>query len=93
MTPSETLKKGMEEFDEKFLEKIKYVNYCLTEGEEMLDIQDIKSHLTTTSLSLIESIEKMVEEKGHQQEDDTIWCDMDDLLTSLQSEKYKIKKL
>jgi hypothetical protein len=60
MTPQEQRNKR---FDEKFAEKIKYIDYCLPEGVGMLNIDDLKSHLTSEVNLAIEEVEKWAESK------------------------------
>lgn len=39
-------------------------------------------------LQEIEKIRERVKELGHQQEDDTIWCNMDDVLLAITDESH-----
>lgn len=47
-------------------------------------IQDVlKTALTRVRESTLDEVREKIKERGHQQDDDTIWCNMDDLIASL----------
>lgn len=39
--------------------------------------------------TLLTELEKKIKELGHQQDDDTIWCDMDEILTLISNLKQR----
>jgi len=57
------IKNTIESFDKKFNERIDYVNYCLSEGDEMLDKQEFKDFLTFVILSHNEMIKKTLKKE------------------------------
>lgn len=53
-----------------------------TEEVQVMEIK-IKEHFLSKRKEELESIKRGVEELGHQQDDDTIWCNMDEVLALL----------
>jgi hypothetical protein len=56
-------KNTLEQFDKKFSEKITFINYCLSEGVEMLDKQELKDFITFTILSYQEMIQETIKKE------------------------------
>lgn len=44
---------------------------------------ELKSFIQTLRTDDLQAVRELIKEHGHQQEDDTIWCNMDDLLKAL----------
>lgn len=51
--------------------------------------EELTSYIRSLLASQVAELRERVQELGHQQEDDTIWCDMDAVLTLLDSYKQE----
>lgn len=88
------------EFDKKFVfvdhDGTKIVGLYSEESKVIEYWQDykiknfIKALVASAKREVIEEVEEKIKELGHQQDDDTIWCNMDEILKVLLSLKDKL---
>lgn len=53
------------------------------EGKKVYLTDEIKAFIRSLLLAQKDELAEIVKEHGHQQDDDTIWCNMDEVLAAL----------
>ncbi len=87
------IQKAVERFEKECLRQkgngtIRYV-YDEQDFEKMKSV--ISSEISLAVQSTLKEVREKVEELGHQQDADTIWCNMDEVLSALDTIEKQIK--
>lgn len=89
MTPLQSIQqRGREDFE---LARDTFTEYDTSLFTRVVDDEKVIAFLETYIViawdAALKAVEEKIREAGHQQEDDTIWCDMDEILSALTSLK------